>query len=329
MSVDAGAAGPPIVNLAAAPRLHAAPLPGRDWLMLGLLSFLWGGSFFFYKLLAPVLPPFTLVLGRVLIAALALHLVLLLRGQALRLTPKLIGWFLLLGTLNCALPFCLFAWSEARLTSGLAAILNAPTPIATALVAHFATRDEKLTTRMVIGALCGLAGIAVLIGPDLMHGLASANLTAELACLAAGVAYAFGGVLSRKVHGVPPLQLATGQLSGATIVILPFAVIGDRFWTLPPLPASGWAALLGIALLSTSLAYLMYFRILASSGATRAALVTFLVPISALLLGGVFLGEQISLRALAGILTIGLGLAVIDGRLLRLFRNRTDATSRG
>ncbi|MGI4957649.1 MAG: DMT family transporter, partial [Janthinobacterium lividum] len=253
---------------------------------------------------------------------------LLLRGQALYLTPKLICWFLLLGTLNCALPFCLFAWSEQRLTSGLAAILNAPTPIVTALVAHFATHDEKLTIRMMIGAVCGLAGVGVLIGPDLVHGLASSNLTAELACLGATMAYAFGGVLSRKVHGVPPLQFATGQLSGAVIVILPFAAFGDRFWTLAPLQASGWAALLGIALLSTSLAYLIYFRILASSGATRAALVTFLVPISALLLGGVFLGERISMRDLAGILTIGLGLAVIDGRLLRVFRDRPDPARR-
>ncbi|WP_419729767.1 DMT family transporter [Lichenicola sp.] len=306
--------------------VHGAPIPARDWLMLVGLSFLWGGSFFFYKLLAPVLPPFTLVLGRVGIAALVLHAVLLARGNPLRPTPRLVGWFLLLGALSSALPFCLFAWSEQRISSGLAAILNSPTPIVTALVAHFATRDERLTWRTLVGAIFGLAGVLVLIAPSLpvggMSGSGVSDLLPELACVGATITYAVGGVLARRVHGVAPLQFAAGQMSGAAIVTLPFAVFGDRFWTLPPLPASGWAALLGIALLSTALAYLLYFRILASSGATRAAMVTFLVPVSALLLGVAFLAEPVTARDIAGIAIIGAGLAVIDGRMLRVLRRR-------
>ena len=300
--------------------LHARPVPARDWLMLAGLSVLWGGSFFFYKLLAPVLPPFTLVLGRLVIASLALLLVLALRRERLPLAGGLAGWFLMLGALSAALPFCLFAWSEHRLSAGLTALLNAPTPIMTALVAHVATRDERLTRRAVAGSLCGLAGVVALIGPDLLRGLASADLPAELACLLASLAYALGGVLARRVRGVTPLQFAAGQMSGAALVMLPVAAIFDRFWLLPPLPASGWASLLGIGLLSTAIAYLLYFRILASSGATRAALVTFLVPVSALLLGLVFLGEPIAPRDLPGVVLIGLGLAVIDGRVLRGFR---------
>ena len=302
--------------------LGSEPMPGRDWLMLGGLSFLWGGSFFFYKLLAPVLPPFTLVLGRVGIASLALGLVLLLRSERLPLRNGLGGWFLLLGALNSALPFSLFAWSEHRLSSGLTALLNAPTPIMTALVAHVATRDERLTMRTALGAVCGFAGVAALIGPDLLRGLGSADLPAELACLCATLAYAVGGVLARRVRGVTPLQFAAGQMTGATVVMLPVAAIVDRFWTLPPVPLGGWASLLGIGLLSTAIAYLLYFRILASAGATRAALVTFLVPVSALLLGLLFLGEPVDPRDLPGVLLIGAGLAVIDGRLLRVFRSR-------
>ena len=298
------------------------PVSAHDWLMLTGLSFLWGGSFFFYKLLAPVLPPLTLVLGRVAIAALALGLVLLLRRERLPLGGGLAGWFLLLGALNSALPFCLFAWSEHRLPAGLTALLNAPTPIVTALVAHVATRDERLTARALAGALCGFAGVAVLIAPDLTGGLGNADLPAELACMAATLAYAVGGVLARRVRGVTPLQFASGQMSGATLVMLPLAAIFDRFWTLPPLPAAGWASLLGIGLLSTAVAYLVYFRILASAGATRAALVTFLVPVSALLLGLLFLGERIAPRDLPGVLLIGAGLAVIDGRVLHGFRRR-------
>lgn len=300
--------------------IHGEPVSARDWLMLGGLSFLWGGSFLFYKLLAPVLPPLTLVLDRVTIASLALLLVLALRRERLPLAGGRAGWFLLLGALSSALPFCLFAWSEHRLSAGLTALLNAPTPIVTALVAHVATRDEKLTRRAAVGALCGLAGVVALIGPDLLRGLASADLPAELACLLATLAYAVGGVLARRVRGVTPLQFAAGQMSGAALVMLPVAAIFDRFWTLPPLPASGWASLLGTGLLSTALAYLLYFHILASSGATRAALVTFLVPVSALLLGLVFLGEAITPRDLPGVLLIGAGLAVIDGRVLRALR---------
>jgi drug/metabolite transporter (DMT)-like permease len=308
-----------------APALSGGPVPAAEWAMLGMLSLLWGGSFFFYKLLAPVLPPFTLVLGRVTLAALALWPVLLLRGERIRLTPSLCGWFLLLGTLNCAIPFSLFAWSERHLASGLAALLNAPTPIVTALVAHVATRDERLNPRTIAGVLCGFGGVAVLIGPALLGGLASADLLAELACLGATLAYAFGGVLARRVRGVTPLQFAAGQMSGAALLMLPVAAVVDRFWTIAPLGSTGWLALLGIALPSTAVAYLLYFQILARSGATRAALVTFLVPVSALLLGWLFLGERIDLRDGPAILLIGLGLAIIDGRLLRVFRRAPAA----
>ncbi len=297
-----------------------APATAAQWAMLGALSLLWGGSFFFYKLLAPVLPPFTLVLGRVSIAALALWPVLLLRGEAIRPTAALCGWFLLLGVLNSALPFSLFAWSERTLPSGLAALLNAPTPILTALIAHVATPDERLTLRTAAGVVCGFAGVAVLIGPAVMAGLGGSSLLAELACLGASLAYAVGGVLARRLRGVTPLQFAVGQLAGAALVMLPVAAACDRFWSLPPLSVSGWASLLGIALLSTALAYWVYFRILVSSGATRAALVTFLVPVSALLLGLVFLREPIAPRDVPAILLVALGLAIIDGRLLRLFR---------
>ena len=304
-----------------------APLPARDWAILGGLSLLWGGSFFFYKVLAPVLPPFTLVLGRVAISALTLWPVLLL-GQGMRPSLRLCGWFLMLGLVNCALPFCLFAWSERHLTSGMAALLNAPTPIVTALLAH-ASRDERLTRRTLVGVLFGFAGVAVLIGPglgrelgqELAGGLAAKHLLAELACLLATLSYAVGAIAARRLRGVTPLQLATGQVSGASVLMLPLAVFGDRFWTLPPLGASGWAALLGIAVVSTSLAYLLFFQLLASAGATRAGLVTFLVPVSALLLGFVFLGESVAVRDIPAIALIGLGLAVIDGRLLRRWQN--------
>ena len=303
--------------------IQGGPVPAADWLLLVVLSFLYGSSFFFYKVLAPMLPPLSVVTGRLAVAAVALDLVLLVarRGAIGRLPWRLAGWFLLLGALNCALPFSLFAWSEHRLSSGMAAILNAPTPILTALVAHVLTRDERLSARMVAGAVCGLAGVVLLLGPSLLQGFGSADLASKLACLAASLAYAFGGVLSRRVRGVTPLQFAAGQVTGGALLMLPLAAVADRFWTMPAVPVAGIASLLGLGLLGTAMAYLLYFRILASSGATRASLVTFLVPVSALLLGGLILGERLPLRALPGVVLIAVGLAVIDGRLLRLGRS--------
>ncbi len=302
--------------------IRTGPVPAADWLLLVTLSFLYGGSFLFYRVLAPVLPPLSVVAGRLAIAALALDLVLLAvwRGALAGLSWRLAGAFLLLGTLNCALPFWLFAWSEHRLTGGLASILNAPTPILTALVAHVLTRDERLSARTVAGAVCGLSGVAVLLAPSLRDGFGGGDLLSKLACVGASVCYAFGGTLSRRVRGLSPLQLAAGQVTAGALLMLPLAAAVDRFWTLPPLPARGVASLLGIGLLSTSVAYLLYFRILASSGATRASLVTLLVPVSALLLGGAVLGEGLSLRTLPGVVLIAAGLVVIDGRLLRMGR---------
>jgi drug/metabolite transporter (DMT)-like permease len=293
-----------------------APMPARDWAILVVLSLLWGGSFFFYKVLAPIVPPFTLVLARVGISALTLWPVLLLRRQGMRPSGRLVRDFLMLGLLNCALPFCLFAWSERHLASGLAALLNSPTPIVTALIAHM-IGEERLTARTAGGVLCGFAGVAVLIGPAVIGGLGSADLLPELACLLATLSYAVGTIAARRLRGVTPLQLATGQMTGAAVLMLPLALLGDRFWRLPSPGLVGWASLLGMAIVSTSVAYLLFFRLLASAGATRAALVTFLVPVSALLLGLLVLGEPVAPRDVPAILLIGLGLAVIDGRLVR------------
>ncbi|NHN85362.1 EamA family transporter [Acetobacter musti] len=308
--------------------IRKQPVPaGQSWLVLGFLSVLWGGSFFFYKVLAPVLPPATLVLGRVGLAALALHAVLFMNGSRLSLTPYLLRWFLILGAFNCALPFCLYAWSERFVPSGVAATLNATTPVFTAVAMHLTTKDERLTRSVVTGIGCAFAGVAVLVGHNLVSGLSLTELPGELACLGATTSYAIGNALSRKLAGVTPLHLATGQLTGAAVVVAPFAIVIDRFWTLPPIALSGWAALFGIALLSTALAYLIYFRILTVHGATRAALVTFLVPVSALIMGAVFLGETIAWNTAAGACLIGLGLAAIDGRLMRRLWRREDPTA--
>ena len=296
-----------------------------EWLALFALSGLWGGSFFFFKILVAELPPFTVVLGRVGIAAIALHLLLWARRDPLRLQPRQWGPFLLLGLINNVIPFSLIAFGETRIASGEAAILNATTPMFTILVAHLATADERLTLARGAGVLFGFLGVAVLIGPEALSGFGQGDLAGDAACLLAAAVYGLGAIYGRRFKGMAPLKIATGQVSAATLVLIPLAGIVDRPWMLPMPTAGAWAALFALALLCTALAYLLYFRILVAAGATNIVLVTFLLPASALVLGAVFLGEPVTGAALAGMALIGLGLAAIDGRPLITARRVLDA----
>jgi len=296
-----------------------------EWIALLALSSLWGGSFFFYKVLVQELPPFTVVLGRVSIAALALHLLLLARRDPLILTLQQWKSFLVLGLLNNVIPFSLIAFGEIRIASGSAAILNATTPIFTILVAHFLTSDEKITAAKGVGVLAAFLGVAVLIGPAALSGFGQGDLLGDAACLLAAAVYSLGAIFGRRFKGIPPLKIATAQVTAATIILIPLTALVDRPWALPMPSPGAWAALLAIALLSTSLAYLLFFRILAVAGATNLVLVTFLLPGSALILGALFLDETVTLRALMGLALIGLGLAAIDGRPWGVARRLLDA----
>ena len=304
---------------AAVPRMGAP-----EWIALLALSSLWGGSFFFYKVLVQELPPFTVVLGRVSIAALALHLLLVARRDPLHLTLQQWKSFLVLGLLNNVIPFSLIAFGEIRIASGSAAILNATTPIFTILVAHFVTSDEKITAAKGVGVLAAFLGVAVLIGPAALSGFGQGDLLGDAACLLAAAVYSLGATYGRRFKGITPLKIATAQVTAATIILIPLTVLVDRPWALPMPSPGAWAALLAIALLSTSLAYLLFFRILAVAGATNLVLVTFLLPGSALILGALFLDETVTLRALMGMALIGLGLAAIDGRPWGVARRLLD-----
>jgi len=282
------------------------PMNADEGLTLLALSVLWGSSFFFYKVLGTALPSFTIVLGRIGIAALVLNLALVLRGETLgREAPW--GKLAVLGVLNCVIPFSLFAWGETHVTSGMAAMLNATTPLFAVLMAHVATDNEKLTWQRLGGVALGLAGVAVLVGRAALVG-ARGDLLGDGACLLAAFTYSVAGQYGRRLRGMKPLQVATGQLTAGTILLLPIAAAVDRFWMLPAPPWPIVGSLLGIALLCTALAYFLFFRLMATAGPTNAMLVTFLLPISALLLGWAFLGEQVPLRAIWGMLLIGAGL---------------------
>ncbi len=290
----------------------------RVLVLLFVLSILWGGSFFFVGVAVSDLPPFTIVALRVGLAALALGAVARLTGQGMRFDRQTWLAFAGMGILNNAIPFSLVVWGQTHIASGLASILNATTPLFTVIVAHALTRDEKMTRPRLAGVVVGLAGVALMIGPDALAGLGT-NIVAQLAVLGAAVSYAFAGVFGRRFQraGIRPLASASGQLTASTLVLLPLALLIDQPWSLAMPAGETWAAIAGLALLSTSLAYVIYFRILAVAGATNLLLVTFLIPVSAIALGILVLGEQLAARHFAGMAVIGLSLAAIDGRLYR------------
>jgi len=290
----------------------------KEWGLLLLLSLLWGGSFFFVGIAVKQLPPFTIVALRLGLAALALWSVLLLSGQKMPMRPGVWLAFFAMGFLNNAVPFSLIVWGQTQIASGLASIFNATTPIFAVLVAHFLTGDEKFSVNKFAGVIAGFSGVAVMIGPGLLSGL-SGHAFGEIAVLAAALSYAFAGVFGRRFKrmGIAPLATATGQVTAAAIILLPVSLVVDHPLSLPMPGAATWSAVIGIALLSTALAYILYFRILMTAGATNLLLVTFLVPVSAILLGWLFLGEVLALRSFIGMAMIAIGLAAIDGRILR------------
>lgn len=285
------------------------------WSLLVALSVLWGGSFFFVGVAVAEIPPFTLVALRVTLAAGMLWLALPLLGVAAPRGGRAWRAIAMMALLNNVIPFSLIVWAQQTLPSGLASILNATTPLWTVLVAHVATTEEKATVGKLAGVLLGFAGVAAMMGPDILSGAAAAGL-ATAAMLAATFSYACAGVFGRRFRaiGVAPMQAALGQVSASALVMLPVALVIDRPWGLPAPSGSTIAAVLGLAGLSTAAAYILYFRILALAGAVNLLLVTFLIPVSAILLGTLVLQEALEPRHLFGMALIGLGLAAIDGR---------------
>lgn len=298
--------------------MAARDMSTGDWATLVALSVLWGGSFFFIEIALVGFPPLTLVFLRVAIAAAVLWLVLRARGGRIAGAPGAWQAMLVMAVLNNAIPFSLFSWGQTQISGGLASILNATTPIWGVLVAHFLTSDEKATANRIAGVALGFAGVAVMMGGDALGGLGS-NLPAQLACLAATLSYAFAGVYGRrfKAMGVPPLAAATGQLAMAALVLLPAALLVEAPWRLAMPGPAAWAAIAGLALLSSALAFVLFFRLLASAGASNTMLVTFLIPVTAILLGSLLLGERLAPQHFLGMGLIALGLVAVDGRLPR------------
>jgi len=288
----------------------------KDWAMLLSLSFLWGGSFFFVGVAVAELPPLTIVTLRVVIAAAILWMILFFSKHQAPKTTKLWRDLFIMGLLNNVIPFSLIVWGQSHIASGLASILNATIPLFTVVIAGWLLPDERMTARKVTGVAIGFFGVIVLMGPASLEQVGTDTL-AQLAILGAAVSYGFATSFGRrfKTMGVSPFQTSVGQVTASTIMLLPLVFFLERPDQLANPSNEVWFAVIGLGAFSTALAYILFFNILSSAGATNVTLVAFLVPLTAILLGWLMLDEQLRIEHFAGMAFIGLGLAAIDGRL--------------
>jgi len=299
------------------------PMSRYEWLLLIILSIVWGGSFFFVGVAVEALPPLTIVSLRVSLATLALLAVVHFTGLRMPTNPKIWVAFIFMGILNNVIPFTLIVWGQTHIASGLASILNATTPLFTIIAAHFLTKDERMTSNKIIGVIIGFAGVVIMIGHEALGGLGN-SVFAQFAVLGAAISYSMAGIFGRRFaqSGIKPVVTATGQVTASSILLIPLAVFYDKPFTLPMPGFEIWLAIIGLALISTAFAYILYFRILSTAGATNLLLVTLLIPVSAILLGTAVLGEQLELKHMLGMGLISIGLLSIDGRAVQILISR-------
>lgn len=289
----------------------------KNWGLLFFLSVLLGGAFYFSAVALKELPPFTIVGLRTGIGAFTLATVLWVSGRAVLIPRKFFAAFAVMGILNNLVPFSLFIWAQTIIPSGLASILNAFTPIFSILIAHFALTDERFELGKIAGTILGISGVAVLLGGSFFtkDGVETMGV---LACLGATASFGFANVFGRRFRklSLSTIQVAYGQLTATTLLVLPAILLIDTPWMLPMPSISVIASIAALAAFSTALAYVVFFHLLATSGAVNVALVTILIPLSAITLGSVFLGETLETRHYQGMILLALGLLVIDGRVL-------------
>ena len=301
-------------------------MTGFEWMLLVLLSVVWGGSFFFNGIALQEFPTLSIVTARVGLAALALLLLMRMLGQGIQLNRQILKAFFGMSFLNNVVPFSLIVWGQQHIASGVASILNATTPLFTMLVAHWFTTDEKINPRRLLGVLTGMGGVGLMMGLDSMES-SGFHLLGQSAILLAAFSYGLAGVYGKRFAqlGISPLATATGQLCASSMILIPLTLWIDQPWTMAIPSIEGMGSLLGIALLSTAMAYVIYFRLLKTAGATNLLLVTLLIPVSAIILGVFLLDESLEPQHLSGMAVISLGLLIMDGRLFQFFRKTFPA----
>ncbi|MFL2748264.1 MAG: DMT family transporter [bacterium] len=298
-------------------------MTGFEWVLLYVV---WGGSFFFNGIALWEFPTLSIVTARVGLAALALLFLTRMLGKGMQLNRQILKAFFGMSFLNNVVPFSLIVWGQQHIASGVASILNATTPLFIMLVVHWFTKDEKINPRRLLGVLIGMGGVGLMMGLDSME-TSRFHLLGQSAILLAAFSYGLAGVYSKRFAqlGIPPLATVTGQLRASSMILIPLTLWIDQPWTMAIPSIEGMGLLLGIALLSTALAYVIYFRLFKTAGATNLLMVTILIPVSAIILGVFLLDESLEPQHLSGMAVISLGLLIMDGRLLQFFRKNFPA----
>jgi drug/metabolite transporter (DMT)-like permease len=276
-------------------------MSARSWALLILLGLLWGGSFFFVRVAVAEIDPLTLVFLRVVLAAGVLWPVVLIARSDLGAYRGHLPAFLLLAVLNNVIPFTLIVAGQTAIGAGLASIINATTPLWTALVARGFGVEARLPAHKLAGIVIGIAGAALMFAP---------------AVAGAAISYGFAATFARRFKKVPPMLVATGQLTASSLLMTPVALVAGNIPAALAASPQTIATVVALAILATAFAYILFFELIASAGASNAALVTLVVPISAVVLGTVLLGERLDAWELAGMAVILVSLVVIDGRLV-------------
>jgi drug/metabolite transporter (DMT)-like permease len=285
------------------------PSIGLELALLLALAALWGGSYTFIKLGVATIPPITLIAARTAIAGLLLLAIMHARG--LRLPRDAATWrrFLFQASLNSVIPWTLIAWAERSLDAGLATILNSTSPVFTFFLTLAIARHETLTLRKLFGVIAGIAGICLIVGMQALSGLGE-QLVAQLATIAATVCYAGAAIFSRGFRDLDPMAPAAGSLLAGAAILVPLSLAVDRPWTLAP-SMSSLLALLGLAVFSTAIAFVIYFRLIQTLGSVGTTAQAYLrVPIG-VALGVLFLGESLSPTAWIGLGCVVVGVAAM------------------
>jgi len=287
-------------------------------LLLLILGAIWGSSYMFIKVIVAEAPAFTLVAGRLTLAAIILWGILRARGLSLPRSRRTWRAYAVLGLLGAAIPYSLISWGEQYIPSGLASLLQSTTPIFTVILAHFLTDDERITMTKIIGVVVGFVGVGILMLPDpsLRPGSVQAtglraDLLGQLAIVGSSLCYALTAIYVRsRLQGQPPLVSATGQLTMGMVYMLPASLLIDRPFDLSPsLPVlASWLAL---TILGTVVAYVIYFTLIERSSATFVTMVTYIIPINGLLLGSLVLSEPLNVNVLGSLALILLGVLLV------------------
>ena len=293
--------------------VNSSPAGSRtDWLLFLALGFMWGSSYLFIKIgVEADLAPFTLIMARLFIGFLLLAAVVVAARETLPRSPRIYGHLAVMAIINIVVPFSLITWAERSTESALAATLNAPVPLFVVLIAAVFLQDERLSASKLAGVALGLVGVAVLVGFD-PASVGRNDLRAELALIGSAVSYAVGAVYTRKfVRGLRPMIPAVFQVGLALLMVTALALVFENPLA-APVTASTVIAVVWLGLFGSGLAYLVYFRLLGRWGASRTALVAYLLPVWGIALGFLVLGEPIHASLLVGTALVIAGIALVN-----------------